>query len=384
MKRFTLSLAVFLASVALTVGCSDDPLTGPTMPVDGVESDPSEMPVNAADVFPGGIEQLLVNGDLESTLGDEWWKGRTDGYALEVTTLHSVSATHSLSISSETAHGDNHFTFWAQTVRVDGLADLEFTLNAAIKLEQVTGEGIAIAIRGDDTDVPKGPAEAFATTQGWPTLDGTADWTNVDVELRGVPSDVKSITVYLIYLPHTTGIVYFDDVNLSAGEAIPVLSLQNGDVEDGSYRPDYWWNGGYPGFDWEWTSEYSVSPSHSLKISRGGADESSFGFWAQTFLATDYFQATLTLRGSIRLDGAVGEGVAIAIRGDDTYVPSGRAEAFATTQGKVLIAGSQEWTEYSVTLENVPSSIKSITIYLIQLPYTQGTVYFDDISLEAS
>jgi hypothetical protein len=163
-----------------------------------------------------------------------------------------------------------------------------------------------------------------------------------------------------------------------------VLSLLNGNVEEGAYHPEYWWQGGYPGFDWEWSRDYSVSPSHSLKISRAGAGESSFGFWAQTFLAVNYVRSAITLTASVRLEGADGQGVALAIRGDDTYMPTGNAEAFATTQGSLVINGSQEWTEYSVTLENVPAGIKSITVYLLLLPGTQGTVYFDDISLGAS
>ena len=69
------------------------------------------------------------------------------------------------------------------------------------------------------------------------------------------------------------------------------------------------------------------------------------------------------------------------IRGDDTYQPSGSAEAFATTQGEIPITGVQDWTEYSVTLGSVPSQAKSLTVYLVFLPQTTGTVAFDAASL---
>ena len=84
------------------------------------------------------------------------------------------------------------------------------------------------------------------------------------------------------------------------------------------------------------------------------------------------------------LDGVRGEGVAIAIRTDDTVTPKGYAEAFVTTQGTAQISGSMGWREYSVTLNQVPLTAESITVYLIYLPGTTGTVYLDDISLSPS
>lgn len=52
-----------------------------------------------------------------------------------------------------------------------------------------------------------------------------------------------------------------------------------------------------------------------------------------------------------------------------------------STQGEVPITGLKDWTEYRVTLNEVPSRIESLTVYLLFLPNTTGTVYFDEVSL---
>jgi hypothetical protein len=76
-----------------------------------------------------------------------------------------------------------------------------------------------------------------------------------------------------------------------------------------------------------------------------------------------------------------GQGISIAIRGDDANSVNGYAKQFATTQGTSPISGTFNWTEYSVKLNNVDASLESITIYVIFLNNTFGDVYFDDISL---
>lgn len=89
---------------------------------------------------------------------------------------------------------------------------------------------------------------------------------------------------------------------------------------------------------------------------------------------------SLTLR--VRIKGQLeGDGVSIAIRGDDTSNISGVGEQFATTQGPSPISGTFNWTEYGLNLDTIEPNIKSLTVYLIYLPNTTGTVYFDDVSL---
>jgi hypothetical protein len=76
-----------------------------------------------------------------------------------------------------------------------------------------------------------------------------------------------------------------------------------------------------------------------------------------------------------------GTGASIAIRGDDTFPPSGSAEQFVTTQAITPISGTFAWTEYTIKLDDVETATRSLTVYLMILPNTTGEAYFDDVSL---
>ena len=89
----------------------------------------------------------------------------------------------------------------------------------------------------------------------------------------------------------------------------------------------------------------------------------------------------ITLNMNVKAVNLDGQGVYIAIRGDNTAIPSGAGEVFATTQGNEQISGTFDWKKFNVTLDNVPSDIKSLTFYLIYGAKTSGSVYFDDLSL---
>lgn len=77
----------------------------------------------------------------------------------------------------------------------------------------------------------------------------------------------------------------------------------------------------------------------------------------------------------------MGQGVSLVIRGDDSPRPAGFAEVFATTQGTTTISGSSGWEEWAVTLDRLPTGIQSVTVYLVFLPGTTGTVRFDAVEL---
>jgi len=79
----------------------------------------------------------------------------------------------------------------------------------------LTGDGVSVAIRGDNTTQPTGTGEQFVTTQGTSTISDTFDWTDYSIKLSNVDASTKSLTVYLNYLPNTTGEVYFDDISLA-------------------------------------------------------------------------------------------------------------------------------------------------------------------------
>jgi hypothetical protein len=95
------------------------------------------------------------------------------------------------------------------------LLDKNITLNVYIKAVGLLGQGVFIAIRGDDAATPTGNAEAFVTTQGHQQINGSFDWKNFIVTMDKVPANIKSLTFYLIYSSNTSGTVYFDDVSLT-------------------------------------------------------------------------------------------------------------------------------------------------------------------------
>jgi hypothetical protein len=370
---FSLVLCLALALAA----CDSDP-TGPTLEEEGPEGSGL-----AAGVLPevSGSDAILVNGDMEIEAG--WWfygpQGTTQGYS----TLEARSGTRSVQLSHPVVTGAREFSFAGQYMRVQNPYGKKFTLTARMKLEGVTGQGVAIAIRGDTEAAPSGYGEAFATTQNKRTLVGTTDWMEVSVELDGLEESIQSIAVYLILLSESSGTVYFDDVELHTSEWTPIRTLMNGGFEAGEVWPLHWWRGGLGcgNFKFGWHDVDGWEGARAVNISRNRASDSEFGFWAQTIFAEDLIGGSATLRARVKTD-LVGQGVSLVIRGDDTLVPSGSAEAFISTQNRIAITGVQDWTEYSITMNWVPWGMKSITVYLVFLPETTGTVFFDAVSLE--
>ena len=85
----------------------------------------------------------------------------------------------------------------------------------------------------------------------------------------------------------------------------------------------------------------------------------------------------------IKTKNLIGEGAAIAIRCDDDTLGPGEPEQFYTTENKINITGTKDWESYSIEMdEAVETNITSIRIFMMFLPNTSGTVYFDYVSLE--
>lgn len=90
------------------------------------------------------------------------------------------------------------------------------SLSLSVRIKgQLEGEGVSIVIRGDDSPLADGSREQFATTQGNSPIGGAFNWTKFSIGLGTVEPNIQSITVFLVYLPNTTGNVYFDDVSLT-------------------------------------------------------------------------------------------------------------------------------------------------------------------------
>ena len=157
--------------------------------------------------------------------------------------------------------------------------------------------------------------------------------------------------------------------------------LNNSDVETGSTTPNSWYfSTGEGKYNVTWTDTESFSPSKSLKISTQTADHTDFAAWGQTINTNLPTGKSVTLKVKVK-GNMTGVGISLVIRGDDTPNPSGNAEQFITTQVSLPISGTFDWTDYSVTLDHVDASTRSLIVYLVYLPDTTGEVYFDDISL---
>lgn len=163
---------------------------------------------------------------------------------------------------------------------------------------------------------------------------------------------------------------------------ISAITMENAGFEkDPMGWPSDWWHKTEP-YEVRWDSDQAYDGDGSVAIESDTLVD-GFNFWGQTMAQNVQTGRKLRLRVKVKLDQVRGEGVSIVIRGDDTFSPEGNAEAFVTTQGTVYISGTHNWQEYQVTqLENMPESINSITVYLVLLPNTTGTVWFDEVKLE--
>ena len=282
---------------------------------------------------------LIQNSDMEDGKNFFWaGSNASANYSLTYTDEESNSSTHSLMVQSNGAE-EKKFAYWAQTLKLPDVASKKLTASVSIKFSDVNGSGVALAVRGDDTEAPSGAAEVFTSTQGRIVKTGSGDWQTLEVSLDDISDDIKSITIYML-LSSQNGTVYFDDLSLTSEEGHgPSYTLQNTSFESGSSYPYFWWDGATKrsNFNLELVSTKFLSSTHSVKIS---SDNSSneFSFWAQTFNADKVIGKSLQLYVNIRAEEITGEGIAIAIRGDDRDGNKISAEIFSTTQNKEKIS----------------------------------------------
>lgn len=91
----------------------------------------------------------------------------------------------------------------------------------------------------------------------------------------------------------------------------------------------------------------------------------------------------IKLTVNIKTENLTGPGVAISFRCDGPWENEEIAfRQFATTEGMIPIKGTKDWTRYTVeSKERIRWGAHTIHVYLLYLPGTEGTVYFDDASL---
>ena len=166
--------------------------------------------------------------------------------------------------------------------------------------------------------------------------------------------------------------------------------LENGNMEEkeSDERPRGWWyNRGTNVNDVDPDSKQTTltydltDPNNKCLKINGVTDSKNFAFWAQTISNNIPVGKKVKLKIRVKTENLTGTGAAIAIRCDDAVKPTGSAEQFTTTQKRIPIVDSSD-KYYSIELnERIRADIKSITVYLLFLGNTSGTVYFDDASL---
>lgn len=152
----------------------------------------------------------ILNGDVEAgiVVPEGWFTsvGQVN-YKVTWTEEEFLSPMKSLKISAQTLDSIN-FAFWGQSndlILPDGR---NITFKVYLKGD-LAGDGVEILLRGDDINGSSINAERSSR------FSGNFDWTEHSLQLTNVDNDVKSLIIFLIYLPNTTGDVYFDDASLT-------------------------------------------------------------------------------------------------------------------------------------------------------------------------
>jgi len=156
--------------------------------------------------------QMLINTDLEvgGSQPNAWIAGSNSSGSLEWTMEEAVSAKHSLKINQTTTTGSS---YWMQICNHDIPLGRHLIFSAKINGKNITGMGVALDIRVDNTVPGIGAGSQYANSHKT-VIAGDFDWTTYTVKLSNLNKDAKTITVFLSTLPNTTGTVYFDDISL--------------------------------------------------------------------------------------------------------------------------------------------------------------------------
>lgn len=177
--------------------------------------------IEKEEVVPIG-SQLLRNIDISSSLDNvsPWNATAVSPFVVIPTTREFKSGRQSLMISNTDSLTRNSGV-WTQSyfgpIPNEGRS---LRLRAFLKGEniRITGPGsnVFLSIRTFPVeDSNNSVFGRFVTTQNRFPIQGTFDWTPIDLVLPRIQKDVTHITVYLVMGPFTTGTVYFDDITLT-------------------------------------------------------------------------------------------------------------------------------------------------------------------------
>lgn len=132
---------------------------------------------------------------------------------------NEVGSSHSLKMVGENLNQDSDgFSLWRLPIGTRiGDREIEvgsrLTLKVKVRLEDVQGQGVAIAFRGESRFVEDLPF--FLTTENSNSpLVGTQDFIEQTLVLDYYPNGVDGMSILLLMLSKTSGTAYFDDITL--------------------------------------------------------------------------------------------------------------------------------------------------------------------------
>lgn len=150
---------------------------------------------------------IIINDSINGN--DTNWEYSNFGnssHSGEISTTHFTSSGSSLKIS---ATEPSDFSFWRYSFSPEGIQQgSRLTVDVNVRLDNVNGEGVFIALRGDSDD----GTVFFRTTQGTKTITGTFPFTKYSLELPYYIEKVKTLNLFLIMGGNATGTAYFDDI----------------------------------------------------------------------------------------------------------------------------------------------------------------------------
>jgi hypothetical protein len=152
---------------------------------------------------------VLVNDSINLNT-DDWEYSNTGNskHSGKISTKFFSSPGSSFKIS---ATAPSEFSSWKYELNPKGLKQgSRLVMEVNIKLENVTNDGVAIAIRG----VSNEDMIFIGSTEGVTTINGTSPFVKYTVEVPYYIEAAKKIELFLLLRNNATGTVYFDDIKL--------------------------------------------------------------------------------------------------------------------------------------------------------------------------
>lgn len=181
--------------------------------------------------------------------------------------------------------------------------------------------------------------------------------------------------------------------NDNAQPQAPANVLTNGDFEANPFTQIPLWHSAIlkdsktnpTSYTVDYSTEAATSPVHSIKVSCDAIkSDSAYQVLERVVYTRDVpipEGAKLTLKVKIKTASIQGNGISFVFGGVD-YINGVVVTNFkSSTEGKVSITGTKEFTEYTLTCDSAPKDLYAVYADLIYLPKTTGTAYYDDLSL---